>query len=253
MGFGQVEALEHNGVSLACERLPGRGPTVVWLGGFKSDMTGTKAEALARWAHAEGQSFVRFDYAGHGRSGGRFEEQNISRWLSDTLAVIDRLTEGPLLLVGSSMGGWLALLAARQRPERIKALVLIAPAADFTERLMWASFGDDIRRQILETGRWERPSAYDSEPYPITRQLIEDGRRHLIMDGPIPFAGPIHILQGGQDPDVPQAHVEALAALIQAPALRFDLIEDGDHRLSRPEDIERLVSAVKELSQQLSP
>lgn len=253
MGFGQVEALAQAGLQLAYERLPGAAPTFVWLGGFKSDMAGTKAEALAAWARAGGQAFVRFDYAGHGRSEGRFEEQTVSRWLADALAVIDRLTEGPLVLVGSSMGGWLALRAARARPERVKALLLIAPAADFTERLMWAGFDEDVRRRILETGRWERPSAYDPEPYAITRQLIEDGRRHLIMDGPIPFAGPVRILQGGRDPDVPEAHARALAELIRSPDLRFDLIADGDHRLSRPQDLERLVSAANALSQQLSP
>lgn len=253
MGFGQVEALTQAGLQLAYERLPGKGPTFLWLGGFKSDMGGTKAEALADWARAKGQAFVRFDYAGHGRSEGRFEAQNISRWLGDALAVIDRLTEGPLVLVGSSMGGWLALLAARARPERVKALLLIAPAADFTERLMWAGFDDSVRRQILDTGRWERPSAYDPEPYVITRQLIEDGRRHLVMDGPIPFSGPVRILQGGRDPDVPEAHVRALAGLIRSPDLQFDLIADGDHRLSRPQDLERLVSAANALSQQLPP
>lgn len=248
MGFAQIEAMTHDGVEIAFERQAGASPTFVWLGGFKSDMAGTKAAALAEWAHDRGQSLVRFDYSGHGRSGGRFEDGTISRWLGDALAVIDALTAGPLVLVGSSMGGWLALLAARARPERVKALLLIAPAADFTERLLWASLPADARRQIEDTGRWERASAYDPEPYVITRALIEDGRKHLLMIGPIRFDGPVHILQGGRDPDVPAAHARALADLIQAPALTFELIEDGDHRLSRPGDIARLMAAAAALA-----
>jgi pimeloyl-ACP methyl ester carboxylesterase len=253
MAFGQIEALEHEGLSLAFERQDGRAPTFVWLGGFKSDMDGTKAQALAEWARARGQGFVRFDYSGHGRSGGRFEDGTISRWLSDALAVIDGQTTGPLVLVGSSMGGWIALLAAWERPERVKGLLLIAPAADFTERLMWASFPQQVRREIEQTGRWARPSAYDPEPYVITRALIEDGRRNLVMDRPIPFPGPLRMLQGGQDPDVPAAHARALADLIESPDLRFDLIEDGDHRLSRPQDLERLLATADEMAGLLAP
>jgi len=251
--YGHIETMPHDGVDLAFERQEGKSPTFVWLSGFKSDMAGTKAQALAQWALDRGQGFVRFDYSGHGRSGGRFENGTISRWLADALAVIDAQTDGPLVAVGSSMGGWLALLAARARPERVKALLLIAPAGDFTERLMWASFPDEVRRQIMEHGRWERPSAYDPEPYVITRALIEDGRRHLLMDGPIRFDGPVHILQGGRDADVPAAHARALADLIQAPKLEFELIADGDHRLSRPEDLERLLAAANKLANQLSP
>ena len=252
MPFGQIEALAHNGLQLALERQDGATPTFVWLGGFKSDMAGTKAAALAGWANERGQAFVRFDYSGHGQSGGRFDELAIGDWLGDALAVLDQRTAGPLVLVGSSMGGWISLLAARARPERVKALLLIAPAADFTERLMWASFDAEVRRQIQERGRWERPSAYDPEPYVITRRLIEDGRNHLVMDETIPFAGPVRIFQGGQDPDVPAAHAQALAALMQSPDLRFDLIEDGDHRLSRPQDIARLLATATELAERLS-
>lgn len=248
----QVEALEHDGLQIAFQRQAGGEPTFVWLGGFKSDMAGTKAEALAAWAAGRGQAFVRFDYAGHGQSGGRFEDGTISRWLGDALAVIDARTEGPLVLVGSSMGGWISLLAAGARPERVKGLVLIAPAADMTERLMWASFSDAVRGEMLETGRWARPSAYDPEPYVLTHALIEDGRRHLIMDAPIPFPGPVRILQGGQDPDVPAAHVRALAALIESPDLRFDLIADGDHRLSRAQDLTKLTELADEMVRRLA-
>jgi pimeloyl-ACP methyl ester carboxylesterase len=252
MARGQVETLEHEGLQIAFERQVGAQPTFVWLGGFKSDMAGTKAEALAGWAEARGQGFVRFDYTGHGHSSGRFEDGTISRWLSDALAMIDARTEGPLVLVGSSMGGWLALLAARARPTRVSGLILIAPAADMTERLMWAGFSNEVRREMLETGRWARPSAYDPEPYVITRALIEDGRRHLIMDAPILISGPVRILQGGRDPDVPEAHVRALAGLMESPDLRFDLIADGDHRLSRPQDLTKLIGLAEELADRLA-
>jgi pimeloyl-ACP methyl ester carboxylesterase len=242
------ETFEHGGVKLAYLRQGGRAPTFVWLGGFKSDMTGTKANALSDWAESQGQAFLRFDYSGHGQSGGRFEDAVISDWADQAVAVIDQLTSGPLVLVGSSMGGWLALLAARARPERVAGLLLIAPAADFTEQLMWASFPDEVRRRIETQGRWERPSAYDPEPYVITKRLIEDGRRHLLMDKPYRFAGPVRILQGGEDPDVPEAHARALAALMQSPDLRFHLIADGDHRLSRAADIETLKVLAGELA-----
>ncbi len=248
MPFGQIEAFEQDGVRLAVERGAGASPTFVWLGGFKSDMAGTKAESLARWAEARGQGFVRFDYFGHGQSDGRFEDGTISRWLSDMLAVIDQLTEGPLVLVGSSMGGWLALLAARARPKRVAGLLLIAPAADFTERLMWAGMSAAERAAIFMEGRIEEPSQYSPEPNIITRALIEDGRKHLLMDQPYPFAGPVRILQGGADPDVPLAHVEELSRLIKSEALTFDLIPDGDHRLSRPADLERLLAHAEALA-----
>jgi pimeloyl-ACP methyl ester carboxylesterase len=252
MSFGQIETLAHDGVSLAFERLPGAAPTFVWLGGFKSDMSGAKAQALAGWARARNQAFVRFDYSGHGQSGGRFEERTISHWLGDALALMDAQSEGPLVLVGSSMGGWIALLAARERPGRVKGLLLIAPAADFTEALLWTSLAPEARRQITETGRWEQPSAYGADPYVITRALIEDGRRHLVMDSPIPFEGPVRILQGALDPDVPLAHVQHLAGLIRAPDVRFDIIPDGDHRLSRAQDLERLCAAATEVADALA-
>jgi len=252
MGLGQVETLTHAGVELAFGREEGAAPTFVWLGGFKSDMHGTKAETLAHWAHARGQGFVRFDYSGHGRSGGRFEDGTISRWLSDSLAIIDAQTQGPLALVGSSMGGWLALLAARARPERVKGLLLIAPAADFTERLMWRRFSAKEQRQILAHGRLEQPSEYSTEPNVITRALIEDGRKHLIMDAPIPFDGPCYILQGQKDPDVPVDHVIDLADLIKTNNSMLSLRKGGDHRLSRPEDLEKLIELAEMIAQQLS-
>lgn len=248
MPWGEIETMDRgDGVHLAYESSHGTGPTVVWLSGFKSDMAGTKAQVLADWARAKGQSFLRLDYSGHGRSGGAFEDGTIGRWRDDALAVIDAASDGPLVLVGSSMGGWLALLVAKARPERVRAMVLIAPAADFTEDLLWAGLDPAARREIEETGRWARPSAYDPQPYVITRRLIEEGRTHLLLGAPITFAGPVRILQGARDPDVPFAHAQRLADRLTTDDLAFTSIRDGDHRLSRPQDLKKLIAAVEEL------
>lgn len=252
MAYGQIETLQHNGVPIAYERLAGAEPTFVWLGGFKSDMAGTKAQTLADWANRSQQAFVRFDYSGHGRSGGAFEDGSISRWLGDTLAVLDQLATGPLVLVGSSMGGWLALLAARARPERVAGLLLIAPAADFTERLMWPGFSPEQQARLMADGRLELPSAYSPEPTVVTREMIEDGRRHLVMDAPFAFDGPVRILAGGMDPDVPLAHVTKLAELLPGPKRWMHTIADGDHRLSRPEDLDALIENATELRDALA-
>lgn len=249
MPWGEIETLDRgDGVLLAYESSHGSGPTVVWLSGFKSDMAGTKAQVLADWARAKGQSFLRLDYSGHGRSGGAFEDGTIGRWRDDALAVIDAASTGPLVLVGSSMGGWLALLVAKARPERVQSMVLIAPAADFTEDLLWAGLDPAARREIEETGRWARPSAYDPQPYVITRRLIEEGRDHLLLGAPIAFGGAVRILQGARDPDVPFAHAQRLADRLTTDDLAFTLIRDGDHRLSRPQDLKKLVAAVEELT-----
>jgi pimeloyl-ACP methyl ester carboxylesterase len=222
-------------------------PTFVWLCGFKSDMSGGKAQAVAAWAQANGHGALLFDYSGHGQSDGRFEDGTISAWREDALAVIDALTEGPLVLVGSSMGGWMALLAALARPERVKGLVLIAPAPDFTEKLMWPEFTPEQQDEILQEGFTLRPSDY-GEPYPITRALIEDGRRWSILDGDIAFEGPVRILQGMEDPDVPWGHALALASALTTPDLVLTLVKDGDHRLSRDEDIARLLAVCGEMA-----
>jgi pimeloyl-ACP methyl ester carboxylesterase len=229
---------------------PGRGPTVVWLGGFRSDMLSTKAEAIDAWAAEHGRSFLRFDYSGHGESEGRFEEGTISRWLEESLAVIRALAGDRPLLVGSSMGGWIALLAARAlmtgpMASPPSALVLIAPAVDFTEVLMWEAFPPEIRAAIEQDGLWLRPSAYAPEPYPITRGLIEDGRRNLLLGAPIRTGCPVHILQGMQDPDVPWRHAMRVVEHLPGDEVVLTLVKDGDHRLSRPQDLERLVAAVE--------
>jgi pimeloyl-ACP methyl ester carboxylesterase len=234
------------GEALAFRKVEGEGPTVVWLGGFNSDMTGTKAEALADWAGAGGRAYVRFDYFGHGASSGDFAEGTITRWREDALAVIDRLTDGPLVLVGSSMGGWIACLAALARPERVAGMVLLAPAADFTERLMKPELGAEALRQIEEEGYWLRPSEYGG-PYPISRALLEDGARWSILGGPIGVAARVRILQGGADPDVPWRHALELAQALESEDVVFSLVKDGDHRLSRPQDLQRLIDAVEEL------
>jgi hypothetical protein len=242
--FGE---LGQKGERLAWRRVGGAGPTVVWLGGFHSDMAGTKAQALADWAMECGRAYLRFDYFGHGESSGDFRQGTITRWRADVLAAIDELTEGPLILVGSSMGGWLACLAAMARPQRMAGMVLIAPAADFTERLIWPSLDAEARQAIKTDGFWMRPSAYE-DPYPITRELIEDGARWSILPGPLGIVAPVRVLQGGADPDVPWRHALALVEAIEGEDVVFTLIRDGDHRLSRPQDLARLIAAVEEVS-----
>ncbi|PZQ60012.1 MAG: alpha/beta hydrolase [Phenylobacterium zucineum] len=233
-----------DGARLAWRMVEGAGPTVVWLGGFKSDMTGTKAEALAEWAAANGRAYVRFDYFGHGASTGDFADGTITRWRDDAVAVLNELTAGDLVLVGSSMGGWIACLAALAAPKRVKAMVLIAPAPDFTEKLMTPEIPPEGHAALAADGVWMRPSEY-GDAYPITRALLEDGARWSILDGePIPIAAPVHILQGGEDPDVPWRHALELAHALKSQDLVFTLIKDGDHRLSRPQDIARLIAAV---------
>jgi pimeloyl-ACP methyl ester carboxylesterase len=231
---------------IACRSRPGRTPTVVWIGGFRSDMTSTKAARIDALCAARGQAMVRMDYAGHGESEGRFEDFVLSDWIADAEAVLDRAAAGPVVIVGSSMGGWIAALIARRRAGRgLAGLVLIAPACDFTEALMWPRFPEHVRQQILETGRFDLPSAYSPDPTPITRALIEDGRRNLVLDGTFRTGCPVHILQGMRDPDVPYAHALKLAEHLPLDPVTVTLIGDGDHRLSREEDIARLLAAVE--------
>ena len=237
-----------DGQRVAWRRVAGRGPTVVWLGGFMSDMAGTKAQALADWALAEGRAFLRFDYFGHGESSGDFRDGVISRWRADAIAAIEALTEGPLVLVGSSMGGWISCLVAAVMPERLHAMVLIAPAADFTEALMKPGLPPEALAAIKRDGEWIRPSLYEPTGYPITRGLLEDGARWTILGAPVPIEVPVRILQGREDPDVPWLHALALANAIKGEDVVFTLIKDGDHRLSRPQDIARLIGAVEEVA-----
>jgi pimeloyl-ACP methyl ester carboxylesterase len=231
----------------------GAAPGLLWLGGFNSDMQGTKALALDGWAAEHGRACVRFDYSGHGTSGGAFVDGTIGRWLEESVAVFDRFCAGPQIVIGSSMGGWIALLLARVLARReapapgaaLAGLVLIAPAPDFTEELMWKGFSPTIREEIESKGIWLRPSEY-GEPYPITRQLIEEGRNHLLLGSAIEVGCPVRILQGAQDPDVPWQHAFALAHRLPSDDVVLTMIQDGDHRLSRPQDIARIIAAVEE-------
>jgi len=241
------------GRAIAIRALAGVPPGLFWLGGYKSDMKGTKSQALADWAAQQGRACVRFDYSGHGESEGAFADGTIGRWLAESLAVFDACCRGPQVLIGSSMGGWLALLlvrALRQRgeagPASVAGLVLVAPAIDFTEELMWKRFTPEIKRELETKGVWSRPSQYSPEPYLVTRQLIEEGRRHLLLGGMIETGCPVRILQGVMDPDVPWQHAKALVARFACDDVVLTLVKDGDHRLSRAEDIERLIAAVAE-------
>ncbi len=235
-----------DGQRLAFRRIEGRGPCVVWFGGFASDMAGTKADALAAWAATSGRAFLRFDYFGHGESSGAFGEGTITRWRQDALAVLDELVAGPAVIVGSSMGGWIACLAALARPDRVSTLILIAPAPDFTEKLLWTQVTADQRRQIDETGVFLLPSDYEAGGLPITRSLIEDGARWSILPGPVGIKAPVRILQGARDVDAPWRHALELFHALESEDATFTLIKDGDHRLSRPQDLKRMVQAVED-------
>jgi pimeloyl-ACP methyl ester carboxylesterase len=237
---------------IAVRARAGAAPGLFWLGGFNSDMHGTKALALDAWAAEHKRACVRFDYSGHGESGGAFIDGTIGRWLEESVAVFEQFCVGPQVVIGSSMGGWMALLLAREIARHagyrasLAGLVLIAPAPDFTEALMWNGFSPEVRKQIETEGVWLRPSPY-GEPYPITRALIEEGRKHLLLGSAIEVGCPVRILQGAQDPDVPWKHAFALAHRLPADDVVLTVIQDGDHRLSRPQDIARIIAAVAEI------
>jgi pimeloyl-ACP methyl ester carboxylesterase len=237
---------------IAVRARKGSAPGLFWLGGFNSDMQGTKALALDGWAAAQGRGCVRFDYSGHGESGGAFIDGTIGRWLEESVAVFEQFCTGPQVVIGSSMGGWMALLLAREIARRkgsrasLAGLVLIAPAPDFTEQLMWNGFSPEVKKEIETKGVWLRPSQY-GEPYPITRALIEEGRKHLLLGSAIEVGCPVRILQGAQDPDVPWQHAFALTHRLPSDDVVLTMIQDGDHRLSRPQDIARILAAVAEI------
>jgi pimeloyl-ACP methyl ester carboxylesterase len=240
--------------AIAVRARAGQVPGLFWLGGFNSDMAGTKALALDAWAAEHARACVRFDYSGHGESGGSFEDGTIGRWLEESVAVFRQFCRGPQVVIGSSMGGWIALLLAREIAKggignaSLAGLVLIAPAPDFTEELMWKGFSPEVREEIESKGVWLRPSQYgDGTPYPVTRSLIEEGRNHLLLGGSIEVGCPVRILQGAQDPDVPWKHALALAHRLPADDVVLTVIRDGDHRLSRPQDIARIIAAVAEI------
>lgn len=237
---------------IAIRTRAGRPPGLLWLGGFKSDMRGTKAEALDDWAARNGRAMVRFDYSGHGESGGDFADGTIGRWLEESVAVFEDCCREPTIAIGSSMGGWIALLLVRELVRRVhgnpplRGLVLIAPAVDFTEELMWKRMSADVQRQIMEQGYWTRPSSYEPAGYRITRNLIEEARGHILLGGMIETGCPVRILQGVRDTDVPWQHAVELTSRFARDDVVLTLVKDGDHRLSRSEDIERLIAAVAE-------
>lgn len=237
-----------DGKRIAYHQTPGSGPGVLFLGGFMSDMTGTKALALEAWCRQAGRPFVRFDYSGHGASSGHFEQGTIGEWLGDALAVIDRLSDGPLVLVGSSMGGWLSLLATLARPERVRALVTLACATDFTERLLTAQFGPEQHSAIERDGQILIPCDYDDQqPYPITRELLREGRRHLLLDNPIPIHCPVRLFHGMQDPDVPWSFSLQTCERLESDDATLTLIKQGDHRLSTPADLQLICHTLASL------
>jgi pimeloyl-ACP methyl ester carboxylesterase len=234
-------------------------PGILWLQGYKSEMLSLKATALADWTQQNGLAYTRFDYSGHGQScsepGARFEDGTISRWLEETLAIFKHVSDGPQIVVGSSMGGYLALLLTRNlqaaatisKPSRVAGIVMIAPAWDMTEELMWKRAPEEIRRQITERGVWYRPSKYSDEPYPITRGLIEDGRENLLGTTPWNPGCPVEIIHGRQDPDVPYEHSERLVASLTGAPVYLTEVPDGEHRLSRPQDLELLLDRIAAL------
>ena len=238
---------------IAYHRLSARGdganiPGVVFLGGFHSDMTGVKARYLHDWAEREGRAYLRFDYRGHGASSGRFEEGCISDWASDAAAALTHLTEGKQILVGSSMGGWIALLLARQHPERIAGLVGIAAAPDFTEDGLWTRLSEDQQREVMEAGQIAMPSEYSDDPYIYTRRLIEDGRQNLLLRARLPITCPVRLLHGTADVDVPMEVALRLLDRLEGPDTRLTLVKDADHRFSGARELAMITAAIDALS-----
>lgn len=236
------------GERLAYRKLEGVAPGLLWLSGFGSDMGGIKASHLAGWAAACGRSYLAFDYSGHGASSGAFAQGTIGGWRDDALFVFDHLTTGPQILVGSSMGGWIALLLALARPERVHGLVLVAPAPDFTEDLIFARATQEMHADWAATGVWHRPSAYGA-PQAISRRLIEEARAHLLLRGPIKVNCPVHILHGLRDPDIPFERSLLLAEKLESSRVLVEFIKSGDHRLSTAEDLERLTLAAQAMAE----
>lgn len=237
---------------LAYDLTEGRGPGIVFLGGFRSDKEGTKAVHLEAWAQARGRAFLRFDYSGHGQSGGRFEDGAIGDWAADARAIVEGLTEGPQVLVGSSMGGWIALLLARAMPQKVAGLVTIAAAPDFTEE-MWAEFDDDQRAAMMRDGRVEQPSDYSDEPYVITRRLIEDGRENLVLRDPLPLPMPTRFLQGSDDTDVDVTVAYRLLKHVEGEDIRLTVVKGADHRFSEPSCLDLITRSVEEVVGRVEP
>lgn len=219
---------------LAYQRLEGQSPTVMFCGGFKSDMTGSKALALEAFCRQRGQAFVRFDYTGHGQSSGQFEDGCMADWLADALAIFDALTQGQVVLVGSSMGAWIALHVAIKRRKQVSGLLGIASAPDFTERLIWQALSAELRHELMHQGVIYLPSCYGQQPYAITKRLIEDGREHLLLDGLIAIDCAVRLIHGTADEDVPIEISQLLMERLESSDVQLTLVKDGNHRLSSP-------------------
>ncbi|HQU70456.1 MAG TPA: alpha/beta hydrolase [Albidovulum sp.] len=237
------------GRRIAYDRTTGRGPGVVFLGGFRSDKEGTKALALEAWAQAAGRAFLRFDYSGHGQSSGDFLDGAIGDWFADARAAILALTEGPQVLVGSSMGGWISLLMAREHPEKVAGLVTVAAAPDFTEDGMWGGFSEEQRRALMVEGQVALPSDYSDEPYIITRRLIEEGRLRLVLRSPLSLPMPVRMLQGTADADVPVSVALRLLDHAEGPDMRLTLVKGADHRFSTPDCLKLIELSVAKVLQ----
>ena len=239
------------GARIAYEKFSGKSPGVMFMGGFVSDMSGTKAAALAAHFKEAGRAFVRFDYAGHGESSGKFKEGTIGSWAGDAVAVLDGVAEGPQVLVGSSMGGWIMLLAALARPERVAGLVGVAAAPDFTEDLIWDRLSPEAKNEIETRGVWVRPSEYEEGGIPITRGLIEEGREHLLLRAPIPIRCPVRLLHVLEDEDVPWQVSRKLTEMLESGDAALTLVKGGGHRLSEPADLRRLIGTIEALCEDI--
>lgn len=239
-----MQTIDRNGNALAYRHVPGAGPTIVFLPGYASDMAGSKAVAIEAWGQETGRACLRFDYAGCGESSGAFENQTLASWRDDALAVIDAVTEGPIVLVGSSMGGWIMLLVALAQPERVTAMVGIAAAPDFTG---WG-FTDAQKAVLRNAGRLEEPSIYSPDPTITTRSFWESGEANRLLNGPIDIRVPARLVHGQRDPDVPWENSLKLAGLLRSDDVQTMLVKDGDHRLSRPQDIALILKAIEDLT-----
>jgi len=236
-----------DGERIAYVRSPGKGPGVLFCGGFKSDMTGSKALFLEALCRRQGRAFVRFDYFGHGQASGEFLDGTIGRWRADALAVFDQLTDGPQCLVGSSMGGWIALLLGLARQQRVGAILGIAPAADFTETLVWQKLSSAEQARFVTEGQLVEPSEYDDEPYLITYKLVEEGRQHLVLPRAGQISCPVRVIQGMRDADVPWQTALELTEALGGQDVELTLVKSGDHRLSSPEDLARMAVVLEQL------
>lgn len=244
--------ISHNDRKLAYEKIDGKGPTVVFFPGFMSDMEGAKALALDAFCRERGQGFVRFDYSGHGKSSGKFTDGTIGAWKEDALAIIDQVTTGNLILVGSSMGGWIGLLSALARKDRVKGFVGLAAAPDFTKELCWNKYSDEIKATLRRDGVYYEACDYGDDPYAMTLKLLQEGNDHLIMNKAIDLDCPVRLIQGMKDIDVPPATAQRIADLLKSEDVVITYIKNGDHRLSTDADLKRLCQIVKQVSGVLS-